>query len=226
MGSGVAHSLDGGLTWETHYLGGLRIHEFFQLNDTVFALDIFGSEFDLPAAFELGSKDEWKERSDLSLEILFPGLELDGRTIRVVRSAPLADALLYIGGYTHNDHQFLPFGLFVADDLSLGSVHLTEVEFPEGWKPWDLVKKDDQVYVLANGPSENGDRWQGSVLEISSQGECMEIRRFEGDTVARSFELSVDAIWISFGEEIPVVEAESQKLGFSENLGMLGQLSR
>lgn len=52
--------------------------------------------------------------------------------IKIIKTTILKSGNLYIGAYTHNDHQNLPFGLyFISNDLLINKVELKKMKYLE-----------------------------------------------------------------------------------------------
>lgn len=201
--AGVATSSDQGATWKKTDLVGYRIHSFLTVRGSVYAMDVlihpkhvsewrsyFAGEDDAAlyaAVHEFDGKDAFQPRPDLSTDVIFPGSELEGHELtRVVKPVAFGSKAVYIGGFRHNDHQFIPFGLFVASSLKNGGVDVRQIEVPTGTRPWDLMVRDDKVYVLLDSPAERGRSVR--VMASAELNDWEEVLRFRASTFARSFE--------------------------------------
>lgn len=204
--SAVCISEDDGATWREEHLGLRRIHAFLQVQGTLFAVDVLMDETmrenwarfrDLPmiSVFEHLADGSFRPREDLQLPQLFPGypkLSWHFREGKPVKPVSFGERSVYIGGAVANDHQFLPFGLFVADSLAGDSVEVRRAALPDQAMPWDVMVQEDMVYALASlnlhGEITN------AIYASSDTVEWKEVCRFRTPTFARSFE-RLDGVW-------------------------------
>lgn len=221
LGAGIAVSSDGGVTWETAYPGGLRIHGFLKIGNRLFALDLFGNELGTATVFEYMPGGEWEESTAFTGSDLFPGVSLDGRIGRIVRAESLGDASVYLAGFAHNDHQFLPMGLFIGEGGDQTPLTMSRVEFGEGWQAWDLFVRDEDTYILLNRLN-SSNSWSTSVLKASGLSSCEELISFEGSTFIRSFEVTGSTLYLAWGDELPVEGGELRTL--SARTGQFGKI--
>jgi len=58
----------------------------------------------------------FQTRNDLGPTRFLPGaIVKTNADARIARSVSFKDHAAYVGAYCHNDHQFMPFGAFIAD---------------------------------------------------------------------------------------------------------------
>ena len=141
---------------------------------------------------------------------LFPGLSFpDGdprqHTPRVERATAIGEATLYIGAWPHNDHQWIPFGLFLAH----APHDAQRLQIPAGFAPYDILTTDKEVYVLANGADSEGG-FQISVLKPAdaSMTRWTSILQFDAPAPARSFAILGDFLYFGLGAEISEPELD------------------
>ena len=204
-GGAVASSTDSGETWTTRAAPGYRVHAFLEVGGELYATGIFPAARSGPLGFTSVSEHtfggRFEGRPDLGIDAMFPGRShTPGSTARVVTPAALGEKVVYIGGHVHNDHQFLPFGLYVAESPSEGGVNVRTVPLPSGGAPWDVTVRDGTVHALVNTEKEGA--WRVSVLASSDLSEWTEILHFEAPTIARSLEQLDGAFYFGLGTEI------------------------
>ena len=120
---------------------------------------------------------------------------------------------MYIGAYVHNDHQELPFGVFVARSLVRGDVDVRRLLLPSGARPWDLLVRDHTLYILTDTSSPAGYTIQ--VLETQDLIDVTPELSVELPTFARSFEFLDDDFYFGLGAEWNLAggsDAEDPKL--------------
>lgn len=212
-GSAVSISHDNGKNWENANTGGFRIHAFLEAKDTLIATDVVvGPEFkkytdqlkrtDLySAAYEFDGKKSFIRRTDISSKTLFPGINFPQfYQAKIVKPHTWKDSTVYIGGLCHNDHQFYPFGLYHAKNLSRGEVDIKSIKLPENSRIWDLLIKDGRVYILLS--SDTGDSHKISVMASDDLQEWQTVLYFYCKTFARSFEFLNGDLYFGLGCEV------------------------
>ena len=136
---------------------------------------------------------------DLFPGLTFPDEEPRRHTPRAERATAIGDTTLYIGAWPHNDHQWIPFGLFLArspDDAQ-------RARMPAGYAPYDILTTDNNVYVLANKAGGDGG-FKASVLKPAdgSLTRWTPVFEFEAPALARSFAILSDYLYVGLGTEI------------------------
>jgi hypothetical protein len=205
VGSMVSISEDGGETWSNAELGGDRVYSLLVVDRVVYAAGLIaGHQWQelwnkhvaaegVPGKLhanihEFDGRSGFVPRHDLELTDIFPGSSLDDDQLaKIVKPTAFGTSSVYIGATCHNDHQFLPFGLFVATSLAEGSVDVRRAELPQGSRPWDLLVREDTVYVLLDLP--HADYHTVTVLASSDLSDWREIASFRSPTFARSLEM-------------------------------------
>lgn len=215
-GAAVAASTDNGETWQVQQLGRNRVYTFLSLDATLYAAKGIPSrgqtrkarEEDGEELFgiaELQPDGTFAPRPDLSEAVLFPqGLGLEERAKKIVRPLVVADSLLYIGAYVHNDHQSLPFGLFLARSLKEGRAEVQRICLPSQYRPWDILAHGDFVYLLAEQTTGGGRQPLVRVLRAGKENLAAweEVLRFAAPAFARSFEVIGNDFYFGLGSEI------------------------
>jgi len=125
----------------------------------------------------------------------------------VVRNVPFKTATLYIGAHRATDHQWTPFGLYVAKDR----FDIKEVGLPG--KHWDILIKDHVLYVLsARKPEKRGANWIIRVTATRDLKAWQVLFHFESQAFARSFEYQSGAFYFGLGCEAEDVSPETGRI--------------
>ncbi len=211
-GAVIAMSSDAGATWTGAPVASSRIYSLFESEGDLFAAGPFPGEaiaaiFRMQGkplfegAFQYDGKGGFRPRPDLTADRLFPGIRRRAnRDAKIARSVTFQGHAAYLGALCHNDHQYIPFGAFVAMSLKEGQLAIRPVPIPAGARPWDLLGDGDTLYVLWDKPgaagttvgvsaSRDGVRWQ-------------ELLRFQSKTFARSLALLDGDFYLGLGCEV------------------------
>jgi hypothetical protein len=210
-GAAVAISRDEGKTWVKTDLGGRRIHAFLEAATVVCATDVFfGPEtksnmqtrgISHVPVHEFDGKETFVERPDLTASVVFPGFELQGyQRARVIKPVSWRAGSAYIGGYCHNDHQFMPFGLYFIRNFEKTRVDIRKFKLPRNEKIWDILANSDSLFVLVSSRQDNGQLVR--VVETRDFENASEVLRFKAATFARSFELLDGDFYFGLGCEV------------------------
>lgn len=225
FGSNVPMSFDEGNTWRRVDLGGSRVHALLNVAGRVYAADVILSRRKheersaylarsnarrLVSAniYEFDAKGAFQARADVEATEIFPDTRLPEYPFaKVVKPARFAGKALYIGGLCHNDHQFMPFGLFVASSFDEGVLDVRRIGLPEDARPWDVLVRDGKAYVLLGSLKDHE-----CVVRVMASPDLeawAEVLRFRASTFARSFEV-LDADFY-FGLGCEVADAKNWK---------------
>lgn len=199
----VSVSTDNGQSWTNIPIGLLRVYSLFEAHGKLYAAKgIYTdagyaalapeNQLGLLGIYEYQGGQSFVARPDLKFSVLFPGYDGDlvpnnpWYTIgKIVRQVTFQDRLVYIGGNQFNDHQTLPFGLFVAASID----QVQRVDLPAGSLPWDTLVRNDTLYVLLGTKRTDGS-YKVSVLATDDLVTWRERFYFTQETFARSFELT------------------------------------
>lgn len=213
-GAAVSISDDFGKSWAVSPIGASRTYGFLTVADVLYAVKRFPSIIEkqrqseaervasLPV-YEFSQAGAFVPRADLGSKSLFPGVGfLPTQALKVVREAAFNEKSLYIGGYVHNDHQFLPFGVFVASSLEKNHVQVERLPIPKSYQPWDLLVNDGNLYVLA--VTKEGDGFRNLVITapISRLAVWKTLFSFKTYAFARSFEMQNGDFYFGLGCEV------------------------
>lgn len=215
-GAAVAVSRDRGESWQVQQLGRNRVYAFLRADATLYAAkgiptagqvrkarmekgeELYGiAELRPPATFV--------PRPDLNEAVLFPeGFGLAERMKKIVRPVTVDNSLLYIGAYVHNDHQFLPFGLFLARSLKEKRVAVQRICLPLQYRPWDILVDEGFAYLLAEQQRGEGQPPLVRVLRARKENlaEWQDYLYFAAPAFARSFETLEENFYFGLGSEI------------------------
>lgn len=210
-GSAIAISRDEGRAWTKMDFTVGRTHAFLEAAGVVYATDIFfGPNIrdelqvqrrNLAPVHEFDGKEGFQERPDLAENTIFPGIKLQGaQTVKVVKPVSWREGSVYIGGYCHNDHQFIPFGVYFAKSLEKANTKVQKLALPGGEKAWDLLVNDNRLFVLLSRRQDNGQLVR--VVETRNFKHAREVLRFQSATFARSFEFLDGDLYFGLGCEI------------------------
>jgi len=140
---------------------------------------------------------------------LFPDFNFDNNKVgKILRPVSSSNGItLYIGAYTHNDHQYLPFGLFRVSEEGIKKVDLNA-----SYQIWDLLIIDNKVNVLVSELLSNN-TYQIRVITSGIDDLILweEIFNFNQTTFARSFEYIDGDYYFGLGTEIDDPDNWSQK---------------
>lgn len=148
----IAHSSDQGKSWNITRVTPTRSYTFLKIGSDLYAMPALrlrkGKTGDTPFVLEDGV---WKSADELTPTKLFPmtKLKADG-VLKILKSANLGQQTVYIGGYVHNDHQSLPFGVYVTTVNAGGKWEAQKLDLPKGFEPWDIVQRENAIYLLLN----------------------------------------------------------------------------
>ncbi len=210
----VSISEDKGKTWKVIPVGRSRVYGFLTVANNLFAVKRFPSfiQWDRMTederaqynpVYEYKSPDIFVPRKDITQETFFPKTSLkDRKTMKIVRPLAVGAKSVYIGSYTHNDHQFIPFGVYIATSLEMGHVQVDKMPIPSKYRPWDLLLKDGYVYVLIE--VKDSDKTVVKVIRspVDKLTDWREVLQFSAPTFARSFEILNDDFYFGLGSEV------------------------
>ena len=218
FGSNVAVSSNEGNTWRRVDLGGYRTHALFKVADRVYAADLitdrkrqeehtaYWARWGVPQMvcaniYEFDGRGAFQARTDLDASAIFPDTRLpESPFAKIVKPAPFAAKALYIGGLGHNDHQFMPFGLFVASSLRKDAVDVRRIRLPENVQPWDVLVRNGKAYVLLNSLEDHAHVVR--VMATTDLEVWTEVLHFRAPTFARSFEVLDGDFYFGLGCEV------------------------
>lgn len=201
-GAAVGITSDMGKNWEIIPLGKSRVYSFLPVGDKLLALKKFKrtskTYFSVAQYLQDGT---FSARFDISMFKMFPDTHLKYTYGRVVRVLPVGERTLYIGGYKYNDHQVLPFGLYIAS-FEENRFKAERIKLKKGLKPRDIIMRGTKLYLLAQ--EEENDSTIIRVLETSMENllEWKELFHFNYPTFARSFERTENAFYFGMGCDI------------------------
>ncbi|RXK05097.1 hypothetical protein [Halarcobacter bivalviorum] len=183
--------------WKEVLHGRGRVYSFMLLDDKLFAIKTFKKQVptELSITQWIKEKDIFSSRFDLNVNRMFPNTKLEKKMIKIIKTTTLKSGNLYIGAYTHNDHQNLPFGLyFISNDLLINKIELKKDEIPR-----DIIVRENKVYLLVS----NKDKNIIYTLEFKNDNyKTSKILSFSYKTFARSFEKYDNCFYFGMGSEI------------------------
>jgi hypothetical protein len=151
-GGAIAMSENRGASWETVLVTPTRVARFMVVNGQLLAMPVWGLRSgpsnDKPVQWRDGF---WVPVAQQGTQRWFPATNLEPRaSLKIQEVVSVDSGALYIGAYTHNDHQARPFGLYFGSMNLQGNWSAEAVPLPNGWEPWDLVETGQAIYLLLN----------------------------------------------------------------------------
>lgn len=145
-------------------------------------------------------KNSFEPRYDLGFKDFFPETKnIDNASKKIIRAIKIEKKSIYIGAFSHNDHQSIPFGVYIAQ--SAGDELISKrVALPEGEAVWDTLYKDNKVYLL----SYNKIKKRITIFRATDNNPdaFKEYISFHSNSFARSFEYINGIFYFSVGSEI------------------------
>ncbi|MCF6204298.1 MAG: hypothetical protein L3J59_11620, partial [Methylococcaceae bacterium] len=208
-GASVAISNDLGETWTIQHMGKHRVYGFLKVSDKLFAIKPFLSsqmakklstgKNSYFSVAEYDGNGQFIRRDDLTYKSMFPNSSLFyNKTKKIVKPLSVGGKTLYIGAYTHNDHQFKPFGVYLAL-IKKGKLEVKAIKLPDNYRPWDMVTYKDNVYLLIEDRYQNETKVKVLKSPISDLINWEKIVQFSSPTFARSFEINNKQLYFSLG---------------------------
>jgi hypothetical protein len=142
------------------------------------------------------------------LATLFPDTPASDAQVGIVeRWARLGRDTVYIGGWQHNDHQWLPTGLYAATSFDRGR----RIVLAPGDEPRDILVEDGRLYCLS-ATKEAVDRYRITVTRFDrALQHGTVVATFVAPTFARSFAVFQGRFYFGLGTEtlpnVPLSEA-------------------
>ncbi len=223
-GAAVSVSEDDGQTWTNHPAPSPRVYALFRCQDQLYASGYFAhwdpgllDRMDAqrrqqlleryPGAVAELRDGQWVSRPDLDYAVMFPSPQPEsGRHLiaKMVKPVEFQDTTVYIGARIHNDHQFVPMGVFAARSLAAGAPQVDTLEAVAAvGTPWDLFTHDGTLYVLTGRRQANGS-YRVTVLQTPDLKNWSQVLYFHSPAFARSFELLDDAFYFGLGCEVEI----------------------
>ncbi|MBU0961785.1 MAG: hypothetical protein KKH60_09650 [Proteobacteria bacterium] len=213
-GPSVAVSDDLGTSWNLLLPNhSERIYNFLVVTDKLYALGMILSPEFTPiiesirgkpytAVHEYSDKGKFFPRQDINSNQLFPETLLNPKKrYKISNPQTVNDKAIYMGSYIHNDHQFIPFGLYVAESLTAKALSIKKIPLPEGALPWDIYHSGKYIYILLNKTIID-DMVEVSVLRSDNLKDWTELFYFVSPALVRSFALLENNFYFSIGSEI------------------------
>lgn len=221
-GAAVSVSEDNGQTWVNHLLPGARVYALLRSRNQLFASGLFVRWH--PSQLERMAPEhreqlleryrapmaewddgQWNPRPDLDLQTLFPSTKAShpvALMAKIVKPVDFQGSAIYIGGRTHNGHQFMPIGLFAAASLEVGNPRVKALDaVTDVGDPWDHFVRDERLHVLVSRRRADG-AYRVAVLETADLEHWTEVLNFRAPTFARSFEMLDGAYYFGLGSEV------------------------
>jgi hypothetical protein len=202
-GGEVVRSTDDGKTWSGYPLpGAVRAYGLFTLNGRLYAAALGPGDKPTRVYRQDPAIDRplflWENNTFRRLSVdLFPDTPLTVRGM-VVRIISHQGRLLYIGAEPTNDHQWTPFGLYMASSIDQAQ----RITLPPGELPYDLLVYDGHCYVLTVYNPWIGADFGGYLMRVWQVDELANwkgVLAFFASTFARSFEVLGGDLYFGLG---------------------------
>lgn len=142
-------------------------------------------------------------RRDIGIPEIFPDTPLaPNKYAKIIRPLAVGDKAIYIGAYIHNDHQSMPFGLYIAASPLSGEISAKRISLPGSLVPWDFLVEKDILYVLAGNHDGRDALIQVLTAPFAEPYRPVEIFRFHYPSFARSFEVVNGDFYFGIGCEV------------------------
>lgn len=232
-GAMVAVSKDQGKTWTNVPAPGGRVYSLMVAGGEVYAGGMLPSDAMMqffrqhperlpPAGIsQYDKKGAFRARDDLTPAVIFPQTTAkSNQGCKITRTGAFKGHGVYLGAACHNDHQFIPFGAYVATSLVRGRVAIHRIGLPADARPWDLFGTDEMLYVVWERPGPGGTQ-----VHVSASRDGLawtDLFHFQSKTFARAVAIMDDDFYFGLGCEVK----DSQKWTQPELLAETGQLLR
>jgi hypothetical protein len=208
-GAAISVSDNNGKTWQNIPAGSNRVYSFLQVGRNLYATKkikrkSYYEKNNYTGILEFREPDRLVPRPDLTDRVMFPGIRFTNwRPKKIVRTTPVGDKAIYIGAFTHNDHQYDPFGVFIVSSLDKNNVEIDRVDLPEQSRPWDILVRDSYIYILLSRKIDNRSV-EIAVMRsaVSDLHRWKNLLKFTNSTFARSFEILNGDFYFGLGSEI------------------------
>jgi len=143
-------------------------------------------------------------RFDIGAAEIFPETAfIPNKYAKIIKPLAVEDKVVYIGAYTHNDHQYMPFGLYVTSSLRPHEIKTNRIHLPESALPRDVILAEGYVFVLVSvDKGETGTLIQVLRAPQTNLNDLQEMFRFTYASFARSFELADGDFYFGIGSEV------------------------
>ena len=202
-GGAIAESANQGKSWDVTHFMPTRCYTFIKIGINLYAMPALhlhsGKTIDTAFVLENGA---WKAADVFTPTHWFPETKLKtNRVLKILKSATLGKHSVYIGAYVHNDHQSLPFGVYVATVDATGKWEAQKLVLPKGFEPWDIVQREDVIYLLLNRRASDTADVQIWRLLRAQPHALMPVLTFNVPSFARSMEERGGFFYIGIGAE-------------------------
>ncbi len=201
-GAAAGMTRDMGRHWKIVPLGRSRVYAFMPVGGKLLALKKFKrtSRPYFSVAQYIGD-GEFSARFDINIYRMFPQTKFRRKYARAVRITPVGEKVLYIGGYKYNDHQTLPFGLYLGR-MESGRYLARRIMLPKNTLPRDILCRGGTCYLL----TQRDEKGRTVISVMRSDREDLlkweRILRFRYPTFARSFEYADGAFYFGMGSDV------------------------
>lgn len=180
-----------------------RVYSFLEIGDELFATQIFRkSKIKKVSMTQYNPKyNTFSPRFDLNTAKMFPDTKLQDDGIKIIKNVNFENKALYIGAYKHNDHQNLPFGLYLAS-LKNKELQVQKIDLEKESIPKDILVRKDAIYVLVSKNQKEKTTIQVLKFVKNDFNHHEKIISFLYNSFARSFEELHGCFYFGIGSEI------------------------
>lgn len=210
-GGAIAESTNRGTNWQTTYVGPVRVYSLVRAGDKLFgfpALRIKQNEvIDRMLQWQDGV---WQTLPVAEHKRWLPDTALKPTgVLKLLSAEPAGLQVAYIAAYTLNDHQAAPIAAYVGGVNPEGRWQATQLVWPHGFAPWDVVARDGHLHWLLNRPTPQGadvQIWRSSVQQPLQTTHALS---FSAPTLARALEVQGDGYFVGLGSDQPDPPADT-----------------
>lgn len=193
-----------GENWEEFSQGKGRVYSFLELGNELLATKVFK-----PTNTKIFSVSQWMNElktftpiPELNAVNMFPDTILEDKNVKIMKTLKFnTSSSLYLGVYTHNDHQNIPFGAYYVSNQN-NTFNASKIPLPEGSIPRDILVRNNTVYVLVNIPHNAKEIIKVLKFNKANWNTSQEVVSFEYGSFSRSFEEAGGCFYFGIGSEI------------------------
>ncbi|MDX9743944.1 MAG: hypothetical protein RBT59_09015 [Arcobacteraceae bacterium] len=188
-----------------------RVYSFLQIGEELFATKTFKTKYRNKLSMTQYKKNlnTFSARFDLDAFKMFPDTKLKSDSIKLGKSISYENKALYLGVYKHNDHQNIPFGVYLAS-MQNNKLDVKKINLKDDYTPRDILHRDNFIYILVNQTEKNRENIKVLKFNKNDFSNYKEIIEFQYNSFARSFEEINGCFYFGIGSEIKDPDAWNQ----------------
>ena len=193
-----------GENWEELSQGKGRVYNFLELGNELLATKVFK-----PTNTKNFSVSQWMNElktftpiPEFTAANMFPDTILENKNVKIMKALKFnASSSLYLGVYTHNDHQNIPFGAYLVSNQN-NTFNSSKITLPEESIPRDILVRNNNFYILVNIPKNDKEIIKVLKFNKANWNKSEEVVSFEYGSFSRSFEEINGCFYFGIGSEI------------------------